>query len=147
MGKAGYGRIYVEAGVTAQALNAGAGTFNKVTAFATDGISDHATPANASDNVTLEEAGGVGMPIHVQAHLSFTVGTAGLYRFAIYKDGVLIPGTERRLTCALATTYNVSLAAVTVTANDRDAPVFDVRAASDQVSPNLTVSYGSLEVF
>lgn len=146
MALSGYGRIYVAAGVTAQALDATPGTFDKMTGFATDGIALNATVANGTDNVTLTQAGGSSMPIHVHSSVSFTVGTAGLYRIAIYQDGAVIVGSERRITCALTTTYTVS-AHVLTTAADGASPVFDVRLASDQTSPNFTPSYASLEVW
>lgn len=145
MAIAGYGRLYVEAGAAAQALNATPDTFDKLTCFTTDGIAYKATVANATDNITAPEGGGDPMPALVNFSVSFTVSAAGLYRFAVYKDGAVVAGTERRLTCALTTTYTVSgssLASVT----SGSAPVFDLRAASDQVSPNITVSYGSFEV-
>jgi hypothetical protein len=149
MGKSGYGRLYVEAGASAQALNATPGTFNKLTCFASDGITDGGvTVANANDNVILpsEAGGGAPMPVHVYFSLSFTVGTAGLYRFAIYKDNVVVPGSERRITGATSTTYTVTGHALVLVAEGAATPTFDLRAASDQVSPNVTVSYGSLEV-
>jgi len=146
MALSGYGRLYVAAGVTAQALDATPGTFDKMTGFATSGISLNATNSVASSNITLTQAGGTGMPIHAHVAVSFTVGTAGLYRVAIYQDGVVIPGSERRLTCALSTTYTVTSHALT-TATDGNAPVFDVRVASDQTSPNFTPSYSSFEVW
>lgn len=145
MALSGYGRLYVSAGAAAQALNASAGTFDKMTGFATDGISLNATVANATDNITLTQAGGSTMPIRVHFSVSFTVGTAGLYRIAVYQDGAVIAGSERRITCALTTTYTVS-GSVLTTATDGSSPVFDLRLASDQTSPNFTPSYASLEV-
>lgn len=146
MALSGYGRLYVSAGVTAQALNASAGTFDKMTGFASDGISLNATVANATDNITLTQAGGSTMPIRVSFSVSFTVGAAGLYRIAVYQDGAVVAGSERRITCALTTTYTVS-GHVLTTATDGSAPVFDLRLASDQTAPNFTPSYASLEVW
>lgn len=146
MAISGYGRIYVEAGVTAQTLNATPGTFNKMTGFATDGIASNATVANGTDNVTLTQAGGANMPIHAHFSVSFTVGAAGLYRIALYQDGAVVAGSERRIKCALTTDYTVSGHVIT-TATDGAAPVFEIRVASDQVSPAFTPSYASFEVW
>lgn len=147
MSKAQYARIYVEAGASAQALNASAGTFNKLTCFASDGISyGDATPSHANDNIVMATDGGGGdaMPAELAFSVSFTVDTAGLYRFALYQDNVLVPGSERRITCALATTYTVSGRTLAAVADGAE-PTFDLRAASDQSAPNITVSYASLE--
>lgn len=144
MAASGFARIYVEAGAAAQALNATPGTFNKVTAFAADGASyGGALPANANDNITMPP-GSPSMPLIASFNASFVVGTAGLYRFALYVDGVLVPGSERRITCALTTVYTVGGIALIAPAENA-ASVVELRAASDQVSPNLTVSYGALE--
>lgn len=146
MALSGYGRLYVEAGVTAQTLNATPGTFNQMTGFATDGISLNTTVANGTDNVKVSAAGDTTMPIHAHFSVSFTVGAAGLYRIAVYKDGTVIPGSERRIKCSLTTDYTVSGHVIT-TATEGTSPTFDIRLASDQVSPAFTPTYASFEVW
>ena len=146
MALAGYGRLYVTGGAAAQALNASGGTFDKMTGFATAGISSYGTVSAATDEITLTAAGGDQMPVHIAFSVSFTVGTAGLYRIAVYKDGVVVAGSERRITAALTTTYTVSGHTLS-TATDGTAPVFTLRVASDQVSPNFTPIEASFEVW
>lgn len=148
MAKSGYGRIYVSAGAAAQTLNASAGTFDKMTGFATAGINYGSVSAItiANDNIVFDTGAGGGdsMPATVSFSVSFTVGTAGLYRFAVYQDNVVVPGSERRITCALSTTYTVSGTTLAAVA-DGSGATFDIRIASDQTGPTITPTYASLE--
>lgn len=52
-----YGEIYVQGNSSGQTTNASADTFDKVTQFASDGVSDGCTNAAASDQITVGSTG------------------------------------------------------------------------------------------
>lgn len=138
----GYGRLYVAAGSTAQTLHATPGTFVKVAAWATAGRAYGTTPtASTTDSISL--AGSTAEVADVRWSISFTVGAAGLFRVAPYAADAALTGAEQRITCATTTTYTLSGSVLYTPSAASE--VLDLRAASDLVSPAITIIDGWLE--
>lgn len=77
----GYGGLYVQGGVTAQATTT---SFAKLTAFAADMVADDTTPAHATDDITILTDG----VYEVTFNLSFSGTGTAIFEAAVGVDGV-----------------------------------------------------------
>ncbi len=137
-----FGRIYLAGASTAQALHATPGTFSKVSGFTTAGVSYGSTPTGSTtDNIVL--SGAQAQACRISWSLSFTIGANGLYSIAPYAAAAVVPGTVQSRTCVTSTTYTLSGTCLYVPAALGE--TVELRAASDQVSPNFTPTDGWLE--
>lgn len=78
---ANYGEIYVSGGAVAQTLTT-AGTFYKVTAWTTDGLSNGVTVDAANDKITIDTAG----DYLVQFFVTFSDSNNRNFTFRCYND-------------------------------------------------------------
>lgn len=90
-----YGGVKIEAGSTGQAILSGAAEV--MTEWTADGVADGVTPAFASDQITIDNAG----VYDIHFDCSFQGITNCTFQFELYKNGSPIgPACERRTTSA-----------------------------------------------
>jgi len=90
-----YGEIYVVGNSSGQTTNATGGVFDKVTQFASDGVSSNCTNAAASDQITVANAGKY--IAHLEASFSGTLSAQMKLRFAVNGTTVAKSETTRKL--------------------------------------------------
>ena len=137
-----YAEIYLADGSTAQAIATGAG-YTKLTGYATDGLSNNATSAVASDKITITVAG----VYKVDASISASSGTANVtFRYAVFLNGVEQNAIHayRKYAASGDNGANSMTGYIDVTTVPWD---LDVRARHDNGgSINLTPTYMNLNV-
>lgn len=130
----GYASIYVIDGAAAQAVSA---TPTKLTAFAADGPYLGATPAHASDQITIGVTG-----VYRVDFAATISGDAATYTFRLRKNGSAEGTLAAAATLAASATGAAAFSGlVSLTAND----VLTVYAAAGGAA-NLTVSHACLSV-
>ena len=134
-----YGSIYVDGGVTAQAIPTGA-TYTKSTAFTTNGNDSGGVADVANDKLILSRGAW-----HITASMSFSAGSAGdNFIVSCFLDGV--EQSNLHFQRKIGTGGDVGSAAmVGIVTVDQDTEDLDVRIRHDDTgSENVTVVYANL---
>jgi hypothetical protein len=135
IGPLGYGGIYVTAGAAPQPTNATPGTFDVVTGFTTNyGPSQFVAPDAANDRVTAAVDG----DYFVEWHVSLTGDAANptTYTFAVFSDGVEVPGSRGAVSTVDASTL----------VDVMGKALFTPAAAGDQVDLRVAATEASADV-
>ncbi len=118
-----YGALYVANSVATQSLTT---TPAKITMWATDGLSDNTTVANANDSITVLITGVYQIHASITGHGSNT----DVYTFTPNINGTAVTGVQARVTNSGSNIATASFCClVSLTAND----VITVYGSSDQL--------------
>lgn len=137
-----YAEIYVKDGVTAQVLNASAGTFNTLTGFATNGLANNASAVVASDKIVCVNGG-----IYLASlSISFSGDASTVYRFQLYNSTTAAAADNCYAEAATDASGSIGSASfaglVRISAEDEVV----IRAASDTSSANITPKHASFTI-
>jgi len=137
-----FGQIYTTGGSTEQTITT-AGTYEKVTGFATDGISDNATASSANDNITLPADGAGTYKISLAICFSGTVSST--WKFKVRKNGSAdVAGLT--LIRKLGTGGDIGSSSISGLATLANSDVITIEATSDGDGDGMTIVDATLNV-
>jgi len=130
-----YGELYVASGSVAQTSNATPEVYNKLTCFATAGLSNLTTPSAANDSITFATSG----VYLISFFNTFTSSNSKVFRFRLFNETTNTAYANSVVSCSTFSTnptFVAYSAIVSVAAND----VLSVQFTSSTNSETLTIT-------
>ena len=134
-GTALYGELYVASGTVAQTSNATPETYNKLTCFATVGVTNGTTPSASTDSITFP-TGGVYL---ISFFNTFTSSNNKTFRFRLYNETTAAAYVNTVVSCTTATT-NPTFVAYSALVPVGAGNVLSVQFTSATNSETLTIT-------
>ena len=136
-----YGELYVAGGSVAQTSNATPETYNKLTCFATVGVSNLTTPSAVNDSIAVTTAG----IYQISFFNTFTSTNNKTFRFRLFNETTNTAYVNSVVSCTTATT-NPTFVAYSTIVSAAAGNVLSVQFTSITNSETLTVNDANLSV-
>jgi hypothetical protein len=136
-----YGELYVAGGSVTQTSNATPETYNKLTCFATAGLSNLTTPSAANDSVTVTTAG----VYQISFFNTFTSSNSKIFRFRLFNETTNTAYANTVVSCSTAST-NPTFVAYSAIVSAAAGNVLSVQFTSSTNSETLTITDANISV-